>query len=390
MELQAFLDGTDDCEDVIRRLQGEPYHLEVRHSDDLYSLMFSDASPSTEDHPIMRHIVGTVVDKSTNRIVGYGFPRTDEIIVDPSTAKKIIEASLENENLEDCQVIRYVEGVKLTVYHAAEKWRISTNKSIDAHNAYWRNPISFGKQFLDALALVNHGAAEQLITNSKEGPFHRGISYTFILTKPAHLQSHYTDVSDLILAASVTVPSVSSVPPDVDDIGVPRPEKLKIKSVEDILRLLDFQTCCVPGLIFHSNQSERRLKFLTDTYVSFKDIGGNHSNVKFQYLTIRGEEAKRQMFLQFYPQFVNTSLGVDASLYLIARKLFDMYVRYWIHKYPRPQFAHPVFAQLKCIHSEHLNTRVKTTFQVVYNHLVSQSPDRLWRLIELPPRYFDL
>lgn len=382
MALQHYLDGTNNSTHAISLLTAEPYFLEVRDNGDLYCLMFSDKTPSSDVFPFLEEVVGTVIDKSSNKICGYGFKRTTEVILTEQDAMTQIQKTLSDEKLSECTVVPYVEGVKITVYFASNRWMMSTNKSIDARSAFWRSNKSFGDQFLSALRAVRPTVAEQIDTGAIDGPLKRGLSYAFILVKPEHLQSSHLDTVRLLHSSTVTLPHLSVIQAD---IGVERPRLIPNKNFAELVRSLNFESHKQPGVIV---QGKRRFKFLTESYIQFKKVGGDHPNVKYQWLCIRQSDDAKRQFLQSYPQFTHASLGVEASLHIISRRLYDMYLRYWIYKAPRPHISKPIFVILKGIHVDHMRTKVKTTFSAVHEHVVSQEPDTLLRLIDVPDRFY--
>lgn len=352
-----------------------PFFFQINDFADLYTLMYSDKSPDETDLPVMKYFVGTILRKDDDVIVGYGFDRTTQIILE---TEKISEnqnidtlyplddglGQLQHENIAECAVSLYQEGTKMTVFYHNDRWFISTNRMIDAGRAFWSGTKSFKEEFLDACRMQSSHIYDQLINNSLSGPMKKEFSYVFILSSPSicALSSH--DNPYILHAGTTDTTTLNQID---DEIGICRPSPINYRNFHEMVAALSTFEYWMPGFIVAS--PSRRYKLLTKTYDYVRNLTGNTPDIRKAYLELRHDHRKRADFLKYYPGYMKMTADVERMLWDIAKKMHTLYITYFVRKEERPQFDKTVFVTLMQIHSMYMETRQKQTLQLVYRHI---------------------
>lgn len=366
MALTSFLQSLGDISFSEKKhiLQNAPYHLEIREHDDLYNIMFTDDSPSVSEFPFIKNCVGTILTKDNDSIVGYGFDKTINIVLDidqPATWASTLEP-LAEEDLSICKTTLYEEGVKITVFFHADRWYVSTNRIIDASKAYWTSSVSFRDQFLEACRTIAP-EIEQQISHGKDGPLTVGVSYVFILCSPHNKAVSSISDARLLHAASTSVPALEQL--DID-IGVCRPKPVELSSIDQLTAMMKTFEYWMPGVLVFGKQ---RYKILTKMFDTIKELGGNTPDMRRHYLDIRKDKNLRDQFLWYYPSYTQLAKQIDKDVWHCARALHNMYVQYFILRQQRPVLDKTIFVTLMQIHADYKATSHKRTLQTVYDHV---------------------
>lgn len=361
-------DGSSFAE-VKRKLTESNLKLQVREDADLYNLMFSDDSP---EESIVEQCVGVVLSKDTHQIVGYSMEKTKEIVISTDVANQIAAESLAKEisdPFEDLVFNIYEEGVKLTVYHHNQTWRISTTRVIDAGKAFWTSPISFKDQFMEACWASAPRIADQISRNSLEGELICGRSYVFILVSP-----HNKSLSDvrnpkLIHVATVDLHSLLPVSQPLDVAG---PTVVKFRDWVEVAETVKRQNYWMPGFVVTS--PNKRYKIFSQQYRHVKELGGNTPDMYRHYLEIRKCPQSREQFRTFYPKYRSLAAAAEKQLWKLARLLHSLYIMYYVRKQRRPLMDKTLFVTLMQIHETYRQTGQKRTVDKVYEHVNGLSP----------------
>ena len=376
MDIQSYLSTkfTGDIGfDVMRReLKQAPLYLEVRERDDLFTLMFSDKSP--KDHPATKQSVGPVFDKTTKILRGYGLDRTEEVVINPQDP---IWGPLDKVDLNTDKVIQYVEGIKLTVFYYAGKWRISTTRVIDAFSSFWSSPKSFGTMFMETCALVYPQIHTQLAGDLSEGPLSTLHSYVFILSTPDHKFIKKVTKAALIHAATFCLDSKTYV---AKDIGVPKQRYVTFSTLDALKQNVKNLPPLHPGYII---EGASRLRIITSSYKGIQSLRGNNPDALKHYLEMRQHDDREAFdeLLHYYPEFGEIGTYVEAKVYELSLAIYELYSAFFIKRLERPQLDKTLFVTLMQLHSDYQRTSVKRTVMIVYHKVSSMPAALLHRLL---------
>ncbi len=354
-------------EEVRCKLTGEPLHLQVREEGDLFSLMFSDSSPSG---PLVDECVGVIASKSLQDIVGFGMTKTIEVIIDPADDAVTNVSDAISEPFESLSFYEYEEGVKLTVYFHEDQWRVSTTRVIDASKAFWTSPVSFRDQFLEACYQIAPDVAHQIETNRREGELTLGHSYSFILISP-----HNKSLSDVRRPKILHVFTVALDNMQAVDctLTIPKPPVASFESWEQVISAMQNFNYWVPGYIVTGPTN--RYKLFTREYRRVKDLGGNTPDMFRHYLNIRQDTPeKKEDFYKYYPKYRSLAATVERLLWKLSRTLHNFYVMYYVRKEMRPLLDKTVFVTLMQVHEEYRQTGQKRTVEKIHEHVQGLSP----------------
>ena len=134
-------------------------------------------------------------------------------------------------------------------------------------------------------------------------------------------------------------------------------------------------------IVYMPNQ--RQVKIMNPTYVSFFNVRGNESSIKFRYLQLRMDGHTAASLLYLYPEYIPIIQTYEKIIRSVSQKIYNAYVDRFIHKkyvsLPQPEY----FIMQAC-HGWHLQDRKnnKMTYDQVANIMNSQSATVLNRIIK--------
>lgn len=402
MELQSFLKNTFASvpfAEQKKQLQSSPFHLDVRERDDLYLLMVTSDTPVT---PVTNHCVGVILDKVSNTIVSYAFPRTTEVVIDTFAEldDRVSNSSLLAENLMDCHITHYFEGVKMTLYHHDGSWKLATNRMIDAQYAFWSSDKSFKQQFMDVLKNFPRLYEEVLSDNRPEsdatdtGPsdgyvLEPDIAYTFLLCN-TESQTYASPqfAPKLYLLGCFERSTLKHVSRSIDIPSTPEVNFSQMSALTDELAQSNcFRNSTVPtthGLYSYGFMIQGRLRYklLNSDYVYVKSLRGNHSDPIMHYLDIRKNSQYTKEFLDYYPNYVKMAQDVEHRIFSISERFYRLYIDYHITRRDRPFLTKTVFVTLQQIHSNYVQSGIKRNLYNVHQQISLLPSLILYRLLK--------
>ena len=314
---------------------------------------------SEELRNVISQAVGTIFEKETNRLICFGFPKTQEITL--GSASKSVEGPIEAHE--------YTYGTLIRAYHNGKKWQISTNGTSDAYASYWISKRSIGDLFDDCICRIY-----KVSTSFSVSPLIRymkpGMTYMFILQHPEmHLENvgkpffyHIGtfDNSKMVYDYSVRVDRI------------PQPQSFSFPSYDEMISSLD----SVTGFVFFPKNSvdsqSPRYKILNRNIKAKIDLMGRTSNLYLRYLECKAEK-KEDDLLKNFPSMRSYSSWVEKSLQEISKIVTNNY----IEKFVRRQFDLPINFYLRPIISGLRESRVYVNPASVYDYLSSQHPKRI-------------
>ena len=382
MEIAQYISSSSevypDFKALKTHLQGAPLHLEVRESDDLFTLMFTDKSPAPD--PIVNECVGCIFEKGSNRLVSYAFDRTQEIILDPSKQTEIPE--LAQEDVSKCHIVKYIEGVKLTMFHHDGRWRLATNRRIDAFQAFWGSHESFGDQFV-RICQAKHAWLYQALVETKEtAALKPDMCYSFVLQSQDNRIVVHVSTPEIYHIATFDRSTMEEV---AEDIGIAKPSSVSFANTTELLESMMLFNYWNTGYIIRGQQ---RYKVFFSGYNLAKQVKGNNPNMFQQCLELRQDQVKLQEFLAYFPEYVGLVRHMEHSLRCAAASMYQMYVAFYIQKQPKPWMEKVVFVTLCQIHGKYLESKVKRNFTNIYSFITSLPIgllNQLLTVLNLPP-----
>lgn len=402
MELQTFLKHTFakvSFAEQKKQLQSSPFHLDVRERGDLYLLMVTSDTPVT---PVTNHCVGVILQKESNTIVSYAFPRTSEVVIDTFSEldDRLSESSLLEENLMDCRITNYFEGVKMTLYHHEGCWKLATNRMIDAQYAFWSSDQSFQQQFMDVLKDFPRISEEVLSRDRSDSDatdtgredgcvLEPDIAYTFLLCNTesqTYAVPNFTP--KLYLLGCFERSTLKHVSRTIDIPSTPEVRFSQMSALTDELAESNcFRNSNAPikyGLYSYGFMIQGRLRYklLNSDYVYVKSLRGNHSDPMMHYLDIRTNVQYTKEFLDYYPNYVKMAQDVEHRIFSMSERFYKLYVEYHITRRARPFLTKTVFVTLQQIHSEYVQSGIKRNLYNVHQQVSLLPSVILYRLLK--------
>lgn len=148
-------------DDIKYELSQAPFRISVRDSGKLYMLNFTEFSDLTVD--ICRECNGIILEKETNKLVHWSFPKTKNGVEVNWTiygAEKnerdyyistITDAALKDKVEVECSFEVYTEGTLIKVFYYNNSWNVATTHNINASMSFWNNDKSFKELFLESM-----------------------------------------------------------------------------------------------------------------------------------------------------------------------------------------------------------------------------------------------
>lgn len=376
MEVQSFISNLDAEFDTMRQqLKQPPLYLEVRERDDLFSLMFSDASP--KDSPLVRQCVGPIFEKNTKTLCSYSLDRADEIIIDQNNPDWTV---LNDLDLNSTKIIEYTEGIKLTVYFHT-KWRISTTRVIDAYHGYWSSPKSFATMFMETCKILFPCIYAQLQENLS-GPLSPQNSYVFVLCHPEHYCLKEVLEPSLLHIATFDLRNLTYV---THDVGVPKQTYLKFSSTNALKDNMQKSSALHSGYILEKNTDDSkrfRTRLVSMAHKKLQELRGNDPDLYRHYLNVRqSSNGSLEELLHFIPRFKGIQWYVESQIHELAHAIYDLYIAFFIKRYTRPHLDKTLFVTLMQLHNDYKASHVKRSRAIVYNHVSSLPAALLHRLL---------
>jgi hypothetical protein len=309
--------------------------------------------------------VGTILNKNTNEMVCYGFPRTLEIQENEDSP---FQGSL--------SASEYIDGTLLRAFYDGTNWRLSTNGSINAYNSYWISTKSFGELFDQCLSRI-YKSTVSFPTSPLADNLDKDHTYQFILTDPSvHLQQ--SSKSFIYHVGTFSNRTLKYVHHTVDK-SIRVPDTFTCASYQELIQKLSISKG-VQGYIFYSKTVEDtqnvRYKLLEKTYRTRRQLIGNTPNMYLRYLECKADGTEAELLTQF-PALGYYSSWVDTCLGVISKSIYHIYVEKFIIKNKNVAidfYYRPIVYEL---HGTFMKSQQKVTYQVVYNLLTSYHPKRI-------------
>jgi len=277
------------------------------------------------------------------------------------------------------------EGTLVRVYYHRDKWRVCTHKRLDAMYSKWSSTTSFGKMFTNCV--IKHTGCDP---DKWEGFFDtldKDIIYCFLLLpiNENRIVSTCEDTDQMLHVGSFSVKEDFKC---IDkDIGVRKPEKVTLDSLENLTRYVDsIDINKYQGVIAMNTQDNTMIKIINAKYLYLSSLRGNEPSVKFRYLSVRKDMETRLAYLQLYPSFKGWFDLYETVLYEISNDILNAFItRFIMGDYiniPPREYR----IMLECKHYI-THSHLRLTLEDVQRFVDKQSPTDLNRMIK--DRYFN-
>lgn len=309
---------------------------------------------SPEFQQAMVEAVGTILNKDTNTLCCFGFPKTIEVSAEsppPDSNGKFV-------------VSPYTPGTLIRAYWTPSGWRISTNAVMNAYDSYWGSLKSFGDLVAESLGGVHFAQATALVNQ-----LHQHCSYQFILQQATPPVLHHIGTYDNEQHKYVTqvLPGYEEQPS----------AKITCNTFADILQLAATKPDEYPnGVIFYplDGMEVVRYKMLTEAFSERRTLLGNTPNLHLRYLECCAEGTSA-LLVQEYPHVVPYVTAVNTAMNQAVVEIHEAYIKRFVKReititevnyYYRPMVSK--------LHGLYHQTHQKTTYQTVRNTLLESHP----------------
>ena len=324
---------------------------------------------SNEFKDAIVYAVGTILQKNTNEMVCYGFPRTLEI-------KETDSAPF----LGSLVASEYIDGTLIRAFYDGSNWRLSTNGSMNAYASYWISAKSFGELFDDCLSRI-YGNTVSFPCSPLVNRLHKEHTYQFILTDPSvHMQkSSKSFIYHVGTFSNRTLQYVNHTLDMSQGDSILVPDTFTCTSYEELVKKLT-ESKAVQGYIFYStvsaNTQNVRYKLLEKSYVRSRQLIGNTPNMYLRYLECKADGTDAELIAKF-PALRYYSSWVEKCLSIVSKSIYHLYVEKFIIKNKTVDinfYYRPIVYEL---HGNFMKSQHKVTYVTVYQLLSSYHPKRI-------------
>lgn len=262
------------------------------------------------------------------------------------------------------RVEELIEGTKIGVFFKDNEWRFSTNRVIDAFEAFWHDKeLSFGQM------------AKECFGDFDFSQLNPKYAYTFVIRHPKNLSLTSTDKPEIYQLCTRDLTTLE----EVEHFVKSRPRVFEgLSSIMDYLGFLE-ENQDVMGFIL-TGADGAKYKIESERFRQMKELKGNCPNITFQYLKIRNDSDKKELFMKFFPSLQTKIEEIEKKIKDVADMIHYQYCGVYILKNGKP--INPRFtAAIKDVHKRHKTTKMPNNKENVY-HIISNSvPERLMFLI---------
>jgi len=326
-----------------------------------YFILYEDTTITETSDPALENYHSIILENPSRNLLSFAPPKT----IDYSDISVFLQSSEFQELFEnDIHVSELVEGTFLHMFYDTriESWEIATKKAIGGRYSYYHIPDQYSPNYREMMMEAFHLPSERKETN--EGiytiPFLQDLSkthcYSWILQHP---QNHIVipiETPKMFLVSVYEIDAIEQtatfISPEIYQkwpvfekpakekiIYFPKTFSSTISSIKERKTLLNYiqenASAHTPyyhmGLVFTNLVSGKRATFLNPNYLEMAEIRGNHSNLLYQYLSLKRIQ-KIQIFLQYFPQYQSLFNLYKQKYDDLINKIHNYYVSYYVQK----------------------------------------------------------
>jgi len=340
---------------------------------DTYLIKFT--STTDVNNPDVNHLRGLLFNHETKQIYSLTYPVPIEM---KDLTQEQQQRIIKDITQSPYQVQEALDGTLLRLSHIDQKWVLSTNGKVDAHQAFWMNGVSFGNQFWSAQPNIN--------TDN----LNKEYVYLFLLCHPLN-----------VIVINHTEPKVYHVATydrntqkEVEcDIGLLKPVSLQM-TVENVLKLIteatDKPVTSAGYMVVQNSDKEgivKRYRFENINYTKARELRGDSNNTNFHLLVLMLDENKSKLneFLEYYPIYKVDVNKLNQRINALSSKFYREYgLRYKsrVEIFINPRH-HKFLTEIhKNLYLSKLKPQGKTVqHQDITDYLLAQPPAKLLYLL---------
>lgn len=261
-----------------------PYYLNVKEDVNLYMLCFTDLSDLTLKE--VRDCTGIILEKETNQVVHFSFPKCYEGIYNPNSFANILKGpesfqtdlykgdinSMNNSDDSKFTFNLFFIGSIIKLYFYNDGWHIGTSKNLNAENSFWSSKKSFETLFVEA---VEESGEETSYTDFVE-KLDPNYCYSYLLQHPENNCIVNVSKPFIFILNKVNTTSLREIIPDKECFVVSH------KTVQN----------CNYLIYEHDKHGNviNRIKVLNKDYELLKHNYGNYPNIGLRYIECKMQD----------------------------------------------------------------------------------------------------
>lgn len=362
---------------------------------------------SDESDEKLKEIRGLIF--QDDKLVVKTFNYTPEIVID--------ETEKVNQYLGDDYsktiIFNSEEGSILRLYYVNDRWYLSTNKKIDAHNSRWGKADSFGNLFRTALlekaendenfskriGYKNNQKEFGIEINPELKDFDENLNkniiftnfcdtldknkiYTFLLTsnnknrivcQNEKTKLYHVGTFDSNFDLSIT-----------EDIGIPYPTRLNIlnlKELQEHINTIDIYKS--QGVVVYL-PGNKQVKIYNREYFDNMKLRGNNPCIVHRYLYIRSNPDQKEKYFNLYPEYITKFELTEKYIDKIANDILNAYIDRFLKKKYVEVIPEKYAVVRACLfwHFENKEQN-KIHFAKVKELLLKQHPVALYKILQI-------
>ena len=298
METLKVLEYINTHPEWKKELSEKPYCLQIKEDAGFIKLNYNQIESDFHEE-IVRECRGITLHESSKDFLGvFCFPFTKFFNYGESLAAEI--------DWDSAVVQEKIDGSLGALWSdpKTDKWRISTNGTIDAFKAGLPLPgndlESFGDLFLIGIEKY-FPSFEEFIKNLEEVvPYHRAFTYMFEMVSPYNkVVVPHMEVDIRFIGMRENTPPYREY--NKYDIGIPKPKTYKLNSLDECIKTfeeLDFKT---EGYVI-VDKDFNRIKVKNPAYLAIHNLRGEGvvSLKRALFLIVNNDH---QEFLSYFPEY---------------------------------------------------------------------------------------
>jgi hypothetical protein len=352
--------------DIRNILTKEPYFFEIKDNKELYMICMSEKSNITSK--MCREATGIILEKNTNKVVHYSFPKTYENVHNPECTPSFNDDCLNNDLILDDDKFKidlYFEGSVIKIYYYKGKWNLSSARHLDASSNRWSSKKMFDELFIECVENSYKCSYQDFLNN-----LDKECSHTYLFQHPEHLM--------ILPVAEPVCYSLNKVNNETLEEFFPEQGTLTTSITSPLEIDQDTMGLTENYLVYHMDSTgkniKNRIKVFSTKYMELKAKIGNFPDPGLRYIEAYGD-CNDKMFVKYnYPSYSNVFDNIDILFNKAVNNLFFSYSSIFIKKTMKlNQIPYEQRDIIYNIHKNYLKTRVKVLSSDITSYLLNLS-----------------
>lgn len=331
-------------------------NLNIKEYKNIYMLSFNyDADFS---NTLIRQANGIILEKNTNKLLHYSFPKCYEGLEDDFLEKTIKN---EIENSDDFVIELYFDGSMIKLYYYDGVWNVSTSKHLLAKENKWTSKKSFDILFKEAIEVTYSTEYEDFLDK-----LDKNYCYTFLLQHPEnHMIVKYDNVPVVYEISRINLETLEEERVEKDFF------KSKDQDLKEILSRIEIEN--VNYMLFYKNSNNNiiRVKLLSNYFNEKSKLRGKYPDIGLTYIQ---NYDKVKEYDKYYPEFTYTFMIIDKLINKTVNAIHKLYVKKYINKIENLKIPQNYEKTLVQLHGQYKRTREFITLDDTYDKIMSLDP----------------